>query len=187
MCRLANVVERVITRTSGKNTNSSILIIGAPKRQKERLRCEEYIFGNISLKSNKMVAITTVKKMIPIILYSPKSKTLRKKALNNMIMATLTNKLVTIIVASNLSDFSSNEDIFLSEEWLRCAITFSSEEESEKKAVSEAETKPETINSNMAINSSNSATKEGVCAVIPLIKLANWHIKASESKDFEFS
>lgn len=66
-------------------------------------------------------------------------------------------------------------------------MLFKSDVEREKKAISEAEVKPETNNNRIADNNAISAKKEGEFTVIPLKTVANWHKNVSESKEFNFS
>lgn len=102
-------------------------------------------------------------------------------------MVTLTRLLTIKIVANNRSEFSNKELIFLSEGWFLCSILLKSDGESEKNAISEPETKPETSNNIAASSSAISAIKEGVCTVTPLKTSANWHKYASGSNELVLS
>lgn len=92
-----------------------------------------------------------------------------------MIMVTFTKLLVIKIVANNRSVFSSRLLIFSSEGCFFSAIEFKSDGESEKKAISEAEAKPEISRRNPANTIDTMAEKEGACTEIPLKTSANWH------------
>lgn len=64
---------------------------------------------------------------------------------------------------------------FPSEGWLPSSISFRSEGESEKKAISDAEAKPEASRSKPARIMAIIADNEGVFTDIPLKISANWH------------
>ena len=71
-----------------------------------------------------------------------KTNTFIKKKLQSMIMVTFTKLFVIRIVANKRSESSRRKLIFSSAGCLRSSISFLSEGESEKKAISEAEAKP---------------------------------------------
>lgn len=110
-----------------------------------------------------------------------------KKKLQSMIMVTFTKLFVIKIVANKRSVLSSKLLILSSEGCFFSAIVFKSAGEREKKAISEAEAKPETSRRNPANTIAMIAEIEGACTDIPLKTSANWHKKASGSKDFGFS
>lgn len=66
-------------------------------------------------------------------------------------------------------------------------MVFKSDVEREKKAISEAEVKPETNNNRIAERNAISAKKEEEFTVTPLKTFANWHKNASGSKELNFS
>ena len=92
-----------------------------------------------------------------------------------MIMVTFTKLFVINIVANNRSVSSNKLRIFLSEECFPSSIVLKSDGESEKKAISEAEAKPETSKSKLAKIIAITAEIEGACTDIPLKTSANWH------------
>ena len=98
-----------------------------------------------------------------------------KKKLQSIIIVTLTKLLVISTVASKLSEFPSKLLIFSSEGCFLSAIAFRSDGEREKKAISEADAKPETSKSKPANTMATTAEIEGVCTDIPLKTSANWH------------
>ena len=57
----------------------------------------------------------------------------------------------------------------------------------EKKAISDAETKPDTNKRKAAKRIATTAPKSGGVTVIPSNKPANWHKNESESKYLQFS
>ena len=92
-----------------------------------------------------------------------------------MIMVTFTKLFVINIVANKRSLLSSRLLIFSSEGCFLSAIAFRSDGEREKKAISEADAKPETSKSKPANTMATTAEIEGVCTDIPLKTSANWH------------
>ncbi|KAA6319655.1 hypothetical protein EZS27_030481, partial [termite gut metagenome] len=76
--------------------------------------------------------------------------------------------LVINIVANKRSESAKSLLILLSEEWLPSRISFKSTGEREKKAISEAELKPETNNNKQAKTRVIKASKEGGVTDIPL-------------------
>ncbi|EDM20204.1 hypothetical protein BACCAC_02371 [Bacteroides caccae ATCC 43185] len=102
------------------------------------------------------------------------TNTFIKKKLQSMIMVTFTKLLVINIVANKRSESSRRKLIFSSAGCLRSSISFLSEGESEKKAISEAEAKPEASRSTPASTMAIIAEIEGVFTVIPLKISANW-------------
>jgi hypothetical protein len=89
-------------------------------------------------------------------------------------MATFAKLLVINIVANKRSESSKSFFILLSEEWLPSRISFKSKGEREKKAISEAELKPETSNNKHAKTRAIKASKEGGVMDIPLKISAIW-------------
>lgn len=85
-----------------------------------------------------------------------------------MIMVTFTKLFVIRIVANKRSLLSSRLLIFSSEGCFLSAIAFRSDGEREKKAISEADAKPETSKSKPANTMATTAEIEGVCTDIPL-------------------
>ena len=73
------------------------------------------------------------------------------------------------------SEFPSKLLIFSSEGWLRDSISLRSEGDNEKKAISDAEAKPEASKSTPAKIIATIAEKEGWFTVIPLKMSAKWH------------
>lgn len=98
-----------------------------------------------------------------------------KKKLQSMMMVTFTKLFVINIVASSRSVSASRLLIRSSEGCFPSATVFRSEGESEKKAISAAEAKPDTSSSPPASTMAIRAEIEGVCTVIPLNTSANWH------------
>ena len=90
-------------------------------------------------------------------------------------MVTFTKLFVIKIVANKRSLLSSKLLIFSSEECFLSAIAFMSDGEREKKAISEADAKPETSNNTPANTMAITAEREGACTDIPLETSANWH------------
>ena len=101
------------------------------------------------------------------------TNTFIKKKLQSMIMVTFTKLLVINIVANKRSESSRRKLIFSSAGCLRSSISFLSEGESEKKAISEAEAKPEASRSTPVSTMAIIAEIEGVFTVIPLKISAN--------------
>ena len=64
--------------------------------------------------------------------------------MQSIIIVTFTKLLATKIVANNISESANNVLIFLSAEWFSSSISFKSEGEREKNAISDAEAKAET-------------------------------------------
>jgi hypothetical protein len=85
-----------------------------------------------------------------------------------MTIATFTKLLVISIVANKRSESFKRFSILSSEECCRSRILFKSDGESEKKAISEAEAKPDTNNNTTAIMAAIIADKEGVVMDISL-------------------
>ena len=79
-----------------------------------------------------------------------------------MIMATLTKLLLMRIVASRRSLFAKRPFILVSEECFSSSISFISEGDRLKKAISEAETKPEQKRSRMPVAKAIHAPVEGM-------------------------
>ena len=84
-----------------------------------------------------------------------------------MIIVTFTKLFVIRIVASNRSVSDNKLVIFLSDGCFPSAITFKSEGEREKKAISEADANPETNNNKPANTIATIADTDGVCTDIP--------------------
>ena len=70
---------------------------------------------------------------------------------------------------------------------MRSSISLRSDGVREKKAISDAEAKPEANKSKPARIMATIAEKEGAVTVTPLKTSANWHKKASGSKILVFS
>ena len=104
-----------------------------------------------------------------------KTNTFIKKKLQSMIMVTFTKLFVIRMVASNLSVSSRSLRIFSSEGCFFSSMAFRSDGEREKKAISEAEAKPDTSNSKPANTMAMIAEIVGLCTDIPLKTFANWH------------
>lgn len=98
-------------------------------------------------------------------------------------IVTFTKLFEMRIVANRRSDSSRRFKIFLSLSLLLCSISLISLGESEKNAISEAETNPEQNNRIKAKTMAIMAPTEGGYTVIPSNKLANWHKYESESKE----
>lgn len=96
-----------------------------------------------------------------------------KKKLQSMIIVTFTKLLVINMVANKLSESPSRQLIFSSEEWVRSSISLRSEGDREKKAISDAEAKPEASKSTPAKIMAAIAENEGGFMVIPLKMSAN--------------
>lgn len=77
-------------------------------------------------------------------------------------IVTFTKLFVTKIVANNNSESLSKLFIFLSDEWFSSSISFKSDGDSEKKAISDAEAKPETPSNRVANIIAIIADTEGV-------------------------
>ena len=90
-------------------------------------------------------------------------------------MVTFTKLFVIKIVASKRSVFSNRLLIFSSEGCFLSSIILKSDGEREKKAISDADAKPETSKSKPAITMAIIAETEGFCTDIPLKRSANWH------------
>ena len=91
-----------------------------------------------------------------------KIKTLKKKKLQSIMIVTFTKLFVTRIVANNNSESLSKLFIFLSDEWFSSSISFKSEGDNEKKAISDADAKPDTPNKRVANIIAIMADTEGV-------------------------
>ena len=102
-------------------------------------------------------------------------------------MVTLTKLLDMRIVANSLSESSRRFFIRLSEECSSFSISLRSVGESEKNAISEAETNPEAYNKRIANTKATSAPSEGALTVTPLQKSASWLKYESGSKEIIFS
>ena len=76
-------------------------------------------------------------------------------------MVTLTKLLDIKMVANNRSESASKLLICLSEAWFSSSMSFRSLGDKEKKAISEADTKPEANNNNTAKLIATIAPKEG--------------------------
>ena len=142
--------------------------------QKASVFWAEYILGMISPKSNSKNVRTTVR-MRNSAMGEWNWNTFIKKKLQSMIMVTFTKLFVIRIVANKRSLLSSRLLIFSSEGCFLSAIAFRSDGEREKKAISEADAKPETSKSKPANTMATTAEIEGVCTDIPLKTSANWH------------
>ena len=146
----------------------------AAKRQKRKVFCAEKILGMISPNNNnKKVSATVNTKNSAMGEWN--SNTSIKNTLQSIIMVTLTKLLVIRIVANNRSVSSSKRPIFSSDGCLRSAIVLRSAGEREKKAISEAEAKPDTNNNTPAKTMQIKADKEGAVTEILLKTSANWH------------
>ena len=88
-------------------------------------------------------------------------------------MVTFTKLFVMSTVAKRVSELSSKLLIFSSEGCLRSSMSLRSVGESEKKAISDAEAKPDANKSAPAAMMASIADKEGVTTVIPLNISAN--------------
>ena len=104
-----------------------------------------------------------------------------------MIIVTFTKLFDIRIVASKRSESSSNAIILASEGCFSSSISLLSFGDNEKKAISEAETKPEANNNNIAKIKAIIAPMEGVITVTPSNKFAKWHKYESGSKELGFS
>ena len=91
------------------------------------------------------------------------------------------------MVANNRSDSSNKERICLSTFFPRWFMSFISLGDNEKKAISDAETKPEHPNNKTAKTKATMAPALGAYNVIPSKRLANWHKYESGSNDYRFS
>lgn len=91
----------------------------------------------------------------------PKSTTSAKKKLQSIMMVTFTKLLDIRIVASNFSESSNKATIRLSEACSSFSISLRSLGEREKNAISEADTKPEANNNNIAKEIATIAPTEG--------------------------
>ena len=83
-------------------------------------------------------------------------------------MVTFTKLFVMSTVANRLSELSSKLLIFSSEGCLSSSISFKSEGDREKKAISDAEAKPDANKSTPAEMIARIAANEGGLTVIPL-------------------
>jgi hypothetical protein len=91
-----------------------------------------------------------------------------KKKLHSITIATFTKLLVINIVANKCSESFKRCLILSSERCCLSRILFKSEGESEKKAISEADAKPETNNNTTAKMAAIIADKEGAVMDISL-------------------
>ena len=154
---------------------------GAEKRQNFNTFCAENILGMISPKSSNKNVRTTVRIKNSAI-GEPKLNTCIKKMLQSIIMATLTKLLVINMVAKSLSLSSSNFSIFSSEGCFPSSNSLKSAGESEKKAISDADAKPD---ASRRIPAATMAMMDDVSGVLTdmLLKMsASWPINVSESK-----
>ena len=92
-----------------------------------------------------------------------------------MIIVTFTKLFVIKIVANKRSLPSNRLLIFSSDGCFFSAIALKSDGEREKKALSEADAKPETSKSKPANTMAIMAETEGTCTDIPLNTSANWY------------
>ena len=90
-------------------------------------------------------------------------------------IVTFTKLLVINIVANKRSELASKSLIFSSDGWIRESIWLLSDGVREKKAISEAEAKPETRSNIPAKIIATTADAVGEFTVKPLKKTANWH------------
>lgn len=104
-----------------------------------------------------------------------------------MIMVTFTKLFDINIVASSLSEWSNRYLIFLSATLFSSSILFKSFGEREKKAISEADMKPDAYNNAPANIIDTIAPKDGAVIVTSLIKSDNPDKNESESKEYCFS
>ena len=102
-------------------------------------------------------------------------------------MVTLTKLLEIKIVASRRSESSNKAMIRLSEEWFSSSISLKSLGDKEKKAISDADTKPEANNNKTARMMAIMAPKEGAVTVTPSNNSAKRHKYESGSKECNFS
>ena len=93
-----------------------------------------------------------------------------------MIIATFTKLFDKTMVASNRSELVNNAFTRLSAGWFSSSTSFKSEGESEKKAISEAETNPEIQSSNKDNTNATTAPTEGVATTMP------WPKEATQDK-----
>ena len=100
-----------------------------------------------------------------------------------MMMVTFTKLFVIKIVASKRSVSAKRLSIFSSAGCFFSSNAFKSDGEREKNAISEADAKPETSKRIPAKTMATIAEIEGNCTDIPLKTSANWHKKASGSKE----
>ena len=130
--------------------------------------------GIISPKSSKRKVKATVR-----IRNSAKGEVNRntsiKKMLQSIIMATFTRLLVIKMVASSRSESSKRDLIFLSTSVFSSDNALRSAGESEKKAISDADAKPEKSNNNPASTMATRAEADGALTATPLKTSANWH------------
>ena len=98
-----------------------------------------------------------------------------KKKLQSMMIVTFTKLFVIRMVDSNLSVSSKSLLIFSSDGCFFSSMALRSDGEREKKAISEAEAKPDTSNSKPANTMAIIAEIVGLCTDIPLKTSANWH------------
>ena len=99
----------------------------------------------------------------------------------------MTKLLEIRMVANKRSESFSKDLIYLSEEWFSSSISFKSFGANEKKAISEAETKPDANNSNTANTIAMIAPIEGGVTTTPSNKSAKRHKNESGSKESIFS
>ena len=102
-------------------------------------------------------------------------------------MVTLTKLLEIRIVANKRSESFSRELICLSKAYFPSYISFKSTSKREKKAISEADTKPDAYNNITANKIATMAPKVGAVTVTPSNKSAKWHKYESGSKESGFS
>ena len=162
-------------------------IAGAVKRVNFNVFCAEYIFGIISPNNNSKNVRMTVITINCNTFDDPKFIHESKKKFRSMIIVTFTKLFDIRIVASKRSESSSNAIILASEGCFSSSISLLSFGDNEKKAISEAETKPEANNNNIAKIKAIIAPMEGVITVTPSNKFAKWHKYESGSKELGFS
>ena len=102
-------------------------------------------------------------------------------------MVTLTKLLEIRMVANKRSESSNKALIRLSEECSPSSISFKSPGESEKKAISEADTKPDAYNNMTANMIAMIAPTVGDVTVTPSNKSVKRHKYESGSKEYGFS
>ena len=102
-------------------------------------------------------------------------------------MVTLTKLLEIRMVARSLSESSSNDKIYLSDECFSSSTSFKSLGDKEKNAISEADTNPETKSKSTANTMATMAPIVGADTVTSLNKSAKWHKNESGSKELNFS
>lgn len=102
-------------------------------------------------------------------------------------MVTLTKLFEMRIVASKCSESFSKALMRWSEGCCSSFISLRSPGDSEKNAISDADTKPDAYNNNTAKIIAINAPKVGGVTVTPSNKLAKWHKYESGSKELGFS